>query len=84
MPQLEHHYILQHCNLCQAKGYVHARLRPPTAGIRMLTVDGGGICGVIPLQFLSMLQDNLGTDLAVQDLFDAAFGTSAGKLFIVL
>ena len=83
VPQLEHHYVLQYCNLCEAKGYIYARLRPPTAGIRMLTVDGGGICGVIPLQFLSMLQDNLGTHLAIQDLFDAAFGTSAGKLIIL-
>ncbi|CAF9908088.1 MAG: hypothetical protein GOMPHAMPRED_006066 [Gomphillus americanus] len=83
LPQLEHHFTIQYCQLCNTKTFICAKLRPPTAGIRMLTIDGGGICGVIPLQFLSVLQDFLGSDLQVQDLFDAAFGTSSGGLIVL-
>lgn len=53
-------------------------LKPPTAGIRILTIDGGGIRGVVPLEFMRKLQDKVGPDCPIQDLFDLAFGTSSG------
>lgn len=40
---------------------------------------GGGFRGVIPLEFLSLLQDLLDPDLPVQDLLELAFGTSSGR-----
>lgn len=76
---VEHHLNLRYCILCTDNTFVQARLKLPTAGVRMLTVDGGGIRGVIPLQFLSVLQESFGVDMNIQDLFDAAYGTSAGK-----
>lgn len=38
---------------------------------------GGGIRGVIPLEFLGLLQASVRSGLQVQDLFEQAFGTSS-------
>ena len=58
---------------------VKRRIKPPTAGSRILSIDGGGIRGVVPLEFLHLLQGILGPSLSLLDLFDQAFGTSSGK-----
>ena len=75
----EAHFELRSCILCERRGSVVARLKPATAGARILTVDGGGIRGVVPLEFLRLLQGLLGPGLLVQDLFEQAFGTSSGR-----
>ena len=75
----EGHFELSRCILCETRGSVVARLKPATAGARILTVDGGGIRGVVPLEFLQLLQGLIGPNLPVQDLFEQAFGTSSGK-----
>ena len=59
------------------------RLKPPTAGIRILSIDGGGVRGIIPLESLSLLQQLLGPDCPIQELVDLGFGTSAGGLVIL-
>ncbi|KAL9606564.1 MAG: hypothetical protein Q9179_000289 [Wetmoreana sp. 5 TL-2023] len=58
-------------------------LKPPTAGINILSIDGGGVRGAVPLEFLSILQEILGDDCPIQDLFDLAFGTSSGGLIVL-
>ena len=75
----EYHFKISSCLLCVDRGSVLAKVLPPTAGVRILTIDGGGICGVIPLEFLQLLQRILGPTIAIQDLFDVVFGTSSGK-----
>lgn len=81
---LEHEYCyMVICMLCQ-NGNLVAKLKPPTAGVRILSIDGGGIRGVIPLEFLSLLQDSVGSACPIQDLFDLAIGTSSGKKLRVL
>ena len=72
-------YEMSMCILCAAKGSVTAKVKPATAGARILSIDGGGIRGVIPLEYLHRLQDMLGSRIRIQDLFDVAFGTSSGK-----
>ncbi|KAK3167631.1 hypothetical protein OEA41_010758 [Lepraria neglecta] len=67
------------CILCLTKGRLVARLKPATAGARILSVDRGGVRGVVPLEFLGLLQGHLGSELPVQDLFEQAFGTSSGR-----
>ena len=67
------------CILCLTRGKLVARLKPATAGARILSVDGGGVRGVVPLEFLRLLQGYLGSELQVQDLFEQAFGTSSGR-----
>ena len=73
-------YELSGCVLC---GVEHQkavfRFVPPTAGIRRLSVDGGGVKGIIPLMFLQHIDALLAPlGLPVQDYFDLVFGTSAG------
>ncbi len=77
-PSVGHQYHVQRCPLCGA-GSLEVTLKPPTAGVRVLTIDGGGVRGVVPLEFLRILQDTIGPECPVQDLFDLAFGTSSGK-----
>jgi hypothetical protein len=81
--QYERHiFTIPACILC---GRVQPRLKstfrliPPTAGIRILSIDGGGIRGVIPLTFLQSLNSELHTfNSDINDHFDYVCGTSAG------
>lgn len=45
----------------------------------VLAIDGGGVRGVIPLEFMILLQEHLGSQCALQDLIDLAIGTSSGE-----
>ena len=74
----ECHFKVDTCILCLTQGKLIAKLKPATAGARILSVDGGGIRGVKPLEFLGLLQASVGSSLQVQDLFEQAFGTSSG------
>ena len=56
-----------------------AKVKPPTAGVRVLSIDGGGIHGVVPLKFLQLLQGRIGPPYPVQDNFGTAYGTSSGE-----
>jgi hypothetical protein len=78
-----HSFEIGCCILC---GYNQSfdtgcfQLTPPTAGIRILCLDGGGVKGVMQLIFLQYLEDEmrvLGGSL--QDMFDYICGTSAGN-----
>ena len=79
VPGREAHFVLDPCLLCRVKGKMLVRLKPPTAGARILSIDGGGVRGVVPLEFLNLLQGLLEPPLLLQDLFEQAFGTSSGK-----
>ena len=79
VPGKEHYFGIDSCLFCLTKGQLVARLKPSTAGVRLLSVDGGGVRGVVPLEFLGLLQGLLESDLFLQDLFEQAFGTSSGK-----
>ncbi|CCD42661.1 similar to patatin-like phospholipase [Botrytis cinerea T4] len=59
---------------------VVVRTLPPTAGIRVLTFDGGGIRGVASLQYLQVLQERIGLPYPVQENFDMVYGTSIGAI----
>jgi hypothetical protein len=72
-------YELAECVLCGViQKNCKFRFVPPTAGIRMLSVDGGGVRGVIPLVFLQHLDLALAPlGCAIRDHFDFVCGTSA-------
>jgi len=54
---------------------------PPTAGPRVLSLDGGGIRGVIPLVFLEHIQQEMADlDCPLRDYFDFVCGTSSGMI----
>lgn len=72
-------FRLDVCVVCGKTMTFSARLKPPTAGIRLLSIDGGGIKGIVPLELLASLQTLLGPSCPIQDLFDLCMGTSAGN-----
>ena len=78
IPNLEFHFFLKKCFICQIAAGITVRIKPPTAGIRLLSIDGGGTRGVIPLEMLTLLQDLLGP-VFIRDSFDLGMGTSSGK-----
>lgn len=53
-------------------------LKPTTAGVRLIGIDGGGARGVTPLEFMRELQKLLG-DCQLHDMIDLALGTSSGR-----
>ena len=69
------------CPLCgESNSRGPFRLLPPTAGVRLLALDGGGVRGIVPL----ILLENIGRlleplSLPVSEAFDFVCGTSAGK-----
>ncbi|KAH7060994.1 acyl transferase/acyl hydrolase/lysophospholipase, partial [Paraphoma chrysanthemicola] len=75
-------YQMSECPLCATPSHLRVRVRPATAGLRVLAIDGGGIRAVIPIQFLRALQRAVGSvissSIPIQELFDLSFGTSSG------
>ncbi|GIZ48196.1 hypothetical protein CKM354_001126600 [Cercospora kikuchii] len=80
MLEREHGYRLRRCGLCLQPATLTVFLKPPTAGVRVISIDGGGVRGVVPLEFLRFLQNSFGSDCTIQEFFDLACGTSAGGL----
>ena len=73
------HFIINACILCSNKGKLLAKLKPASAGARVLSIDGGRVRGIVPLEFLTLLQGVLDPELQIQNLFEQAFGTSSGE-----
>ena len=74
---------LKRCVLCQAEWIGEPpqilRLKPKCAGVRVLTLDGGGVRGIIELAILKEIEDRVGLGLPISDLFDLVVGTSTGE-----
>ncbi|KAF2194727.1 FabD/lysophospholipase-like protein [Zopfia rhizophila CBS 207.26] len=81
----KHTFILSACILCgRNQSECTFRLIPPTAGIRILCLDGGGIRGVMPLTFLQHMERELyQLGCPLRDFFDYVCGTSAGGLIAI-
>jgi patatin-like phospholipase/acyl hydrolase len=73
-----------HCWLCwEDKGKLShlIQLKPRCAGARILTLDGGGIRGIVELSVLQALQKAVGLEeFPIRDMFDLIVGTSTGIL----
>ena len=80
MPIMECQYHIETCLFCHS-GNGTVRLKPFSAGKRILAIDGGGTRGVIPLNILVIIERMMGGELQIQDLFDMAFGTSVGESY---
>ena len=73
-------FVIPNCFTCGREFQnVTIKVKPDTAGVSVLSIDGGGIRGIVPLQFLQVLQDRVGLPIPVQENFDIAFGTSSGQ-----
>ncbi|KAI1856697.1 uncharacterized protein JN550_013691 [Neoarthrinium moseri] len=74
-------FVVRTCPLCsQEDSGAIIGVKPPTASIRVLSIDGGGTRGRAPLAFLQTLQDRLQLPTPVQHNFDFIYGTSSGAI----
>ncbi|KAL5350964.1 hypothetical protein ACLOAV_004537 [Pseudogymnoascus australis] len=67
------------CPLCYVEVNKVVKLKPPTAGVRVFTADGGGVRGVVGISWLKVLQSNLRLPMPIQEHFDIVVGTSSGE-----
>ncbi|PYI07374.1 FabD/lysophospholipase-like protein [Aspergillus sclerotiicarbonarius CBS 121057] len=79
-PHTENEYLIHQCVLCGGSKCLTVTLPPPTAAPRVLSIDGGGPRGVIPLENLEILQELIGPALPIGNLFDLNVGTSSGGI----
>ena len=56
-------------------------LGPATASIRILSIDGGGVRGVITLEFLRFIQDTLGPGSPIQSFLTLLLGRALVLLY---
>ena len=82
----EYGFKMYRCVLCQIswqEEYPTIRLKPKCAGVRVLTLDGGGIRGIMELALLQKMVDRLtsilGDEVHIREFFDLIMGTSTGK-----
>jgi patatin-like phospholipase/acyl hydrolase len=79
----EYGWVVDCCILCgassQDSGHLF-RLHPICAGVRALTLDGGGIRGIVELALLEHLDTAIDLDLPLQECFDIIVGTSTGGI----
>ncbi|EXK77612.1 hypothetical protein FOQG_17687 [Fusarium oxysporum f. sp. raphani 54005] len=66
------------CSLTNAPWTI--RVKPQTAGARILALDGGGIRGIVEIVILAEIEEAVGLGIRIQELFDLVIGTSTGGL----
>jgi patatin-like phospholipase/acyl hydrolase len=57
---------------------VNVKIHPPTAGVGILCIDGGGTRGALPLRMMKRIHDRIGLPIPFQQFFKVAFGISSG------
>lgn len=55
-------------------------IKPSSAGVRVLSLDGGGVRGIIELIIMQEIERALGPGLPIQAFFDLIVGTSTGGI----
>ncbi|TKA29096.1 hypothetical protein B0A54_16206 [Friedmanniomyces endolithicus] len=59
------------------------KFKPTSAGVRILSLDGGGIRGIVQLEVLRAIEQAIGGFLPVQSFFDLIVGTGTGGMLAV-
>lgn len=77
----EYHTDLTLCPFCGARFQLTIRRLPPTKGPVILSLDGGGVRGIIQLGLLRALERRLGP-LRIRDIPDLCTGTSVGECIV--
>jgi hypothetical protein len=83
----EYGWVVSSCLLCQSSwqdGGLLFRLHPICAGVRALTLDGGGVRGIVEISLLEKLHTAIDLDFPLRECFDIIVGTSTGKLLSLL
>jgi len=68
------------CIICGKHNIHQVQLKPKCAGVRILTLDGGGVRGVVELALLSRIQTEVGLEISIREMFDLVVGTSTGGI----
>ncbi|EWZ80936.1 hypothetical protein FOWG_15265 [Fusarium oxysporum f. sp. lycopersici MN25] len=55
-------------------------IRPPLCGLRVLSLDGGGVRGIVELTVLNRLEKEIGLGIPIGSFFDLIVGTSTGGI----
>ncbi|KAF9762619.1 hypothetical protein IL306_003360, partial [Fusarium sp. DS 682] len=75
-------FMHQRCIICDNsssdKWPYTAAIRPPLSGLRVLSLDGGGVRGIVELTVLNRLEKEIGLGLPIENFFDLIVGTSTG------
>jgi hypothetical protein len=69
------------CTLCNNTTHTtphQVQLKPRCAGARILTLDGGGIRGIVELALLGALEEEIGLRVKISEMFDLVIRTSTG------
>ncbi|CAN9415920.1 unnamed protein product [Alternaria alternata] len=69
-----------HIDDCNWKNSWRIRIKPDFAGVRILSLDGGGIRGTAELEVLCQIQQKLGVNIPISAFFDLIVGTSTGGI----
>lgn len=54
------------------------QIKPSYAGVRVLTLDGGGVRGILELALLQLVEAEIALDLPIHHFFDLITGTNTG------
>ncbi|KAF8847153.1 hypothetical protein BDZ45DRAFT_811773 [Acephala macrosclerotiorum] len=80
-------FSLDHCPLDLSGdcwNYSHIiRFKPKLAGVRVLSLDGGGIRGIVELEVLHAIQEEISDQIPIQAFFDLIVGTSTGGIIAI-
>jgi hypothetical protein len=77
-------FTISTCPLCQREtGQSLIGLVPEWSRLRVLSIDGGGVRGIIPLTALAALERQLQIPRFASYAFDVVVGTSAGEWVIL-
>ncbi|KLP22787.1 calcium-independent phospholipase A2 [Fusarium fujikuroi] len=74
--------VIEHCPLgCALRtGTWSIRIKPKNAAPRVLSLDGGGVRGIVELCVLRQIERHVGYGIAIHELFDLVVGTSTGGI----
>ncbi|KAK0737279.1 hypothetical protein B0T21DRAFT_364796 [Apiosordaria backusii] len=77
-------FDIHSCILCDYQDPNHnqtIQFKPRCAGVRILTLDGGGVRGIVELGLVQALEQEIGlTNLRLAEMFDLIVGTSTGGI----
>ena len=71
---------LSQCLLCATPCQLTVLDPPPTAGVGVLCLDGGGVRGIVQTVILTLIEKQIGLPIPVQEYFQLVGGVSAGGL----
>ncbi|KAL8902691.1 MAG: hypothetical protein Q9207_004458 [Kuettlingeria erythrocarpa] len=81
--QDSHSMLMDYCPLEPTQRFSRPwiiHFKPDYAGVRILTLDGGGMRGILELEILKAIELALGGKIAIQAFFDLIVGTSTGGI----